>query len=325
MINSCFCMSCALAVILTSWLWIPFFVITSPIWILSILCVYLTLKFCGFWGKVLRIQFEIYEWFMFRSNKPRKYLWKKFYNFINWQFPSDEWQNMNLGYASYTESGKTLELSEDLENERFAYQLYEFLFTGFIEIKGKNVLVDVGCGRGAGLKFLHVKHQIDKSIGLDFSSKNVQFCKKYNSLSGIQFVLADAEKMPLEDCSVDIVICVESSHCFGNFKGVLGEIERILKPKGVFLLADFVGNADKEEYEENFKNFLKLESRKDVSENVLTALKLDTARRVELIEKRAPFLLQRLMMRVAGIEGSTIYNQLEAGDTIYVAYHFTKE
>ena len=325
MFNSCFCMSCGLAVILTSWLWIPLIVLTSPVWVLSMLIVYSTLKFFGFWGKVLRVQYEVYEWLMFRSNKPRRYLWRRFYNFINWQFPGDELQNMNLGYASYTESGKTLELSDDLENERFSYQLYDFLVTEFVEKKEKVVLVDVGCGRGAGLKFLHRKYHFDKSIGVDFSCKNIQFCKKHNGLPGIQFVFGDGEKLALDDSSVDVVICVESSHCFGNLKGVLSEVSRVLKPKGVFLLADFVGNADKEEYEKDFKGFFRLESRKDISENVLTALKLDTQRRIDLIEKKAPFLLQRLMMRVAGIEGSTIYNQLEAGDTIYVAYHFAKE
>ena len=325
MISSCICISFTVFILLTSWLWIPFIIITSPAWLLALFIVYSCLKFFGFWGRVLWVQYEMYEWLMFRSDKPRRYLWKKFYNFVYWLEPSEDLQMINYGYASYTESGQTLNLPQEMKPEQFSYQLYDYIFTSLSTIaKGKTVL-DLCCGRGAGLSYLHKTYENDKSIGVDFCNKNIKACKKLHKSNSIQFILADAEKLPLANESVDVIICIEASHCFGNFKGVLSEVERVLRKKGIFLLADFVGNSDKDEYESNFRNFLKLVDKKDISENVLTALKLDTERRLRLIERKVPFLLQRLMYRVSGVEGSSIYNQLEAGDTLYLAYCFVKE
>ena len=87
MISSCFCVSFTVLVLLTSWLWIPVIIVTSPAWILAMFIVYSGLKFFGFWGRVLWVQYEVYEWIMFRSDKPRRYLWRKFYNFIYWIEP----------------------------------------------------------------------------------------------------------------------------------------------------------------------------------------------------------------------------------------------
>ena len=325
MISSCFCVSFTVFVFLTSWLWIPVILITSPAWLLAMFIVYSCLKFFGFWGRVLWVQYEVYEWIMFRSDKPRRYLWRKFYNFIYWIEPSEELQMINYGYASYTESGKTLNLPQEMKAEQFSYQLYDYIFNSFYNVgKGKTVL-DLCCGRGAGIAYLHKTYENRSSIGIDFSNRNIELCKKFQKSNSIKFTLADAEKLPLDNESVDVVICIESSHCFGNFKGVLNEVQRVLSKKGVFLLADFVGNSDKEDYESNFRDFLKLVDKKDISENVLTALKLDTERRIKLIDRKVPFLMQRLMYRVAGIEGSSIYNQIEAGDTLYLAYCFVKE
>jgi ubiquinone/menaquinone biosynthesis C-methylase UbiE len=287
--------------------------------------VYSGLKFFGFWGRVLWVQYEVYEWIMFRSDKPRRYLWRKFYNFIYWIEPSEDLQMINYGYASYSEFGKTLNLPQEIKSEQFSYQLYDYTYTSLYNIgKGKRVL-DLCCGRGSGLAYLHKTYENESSIGIDFSNKNIELCKKFHKSTPIKFILADAEKLPIANDSIDVIICIESSHCFGNFKGVLNEVERVLSKKGIFLLADFVGNSDKDDYESNFRNFLKLVDKKDISENVLTALKLDTERRIKLIEKKVPFLLKRLMYRVSGIEGSSIYNQIEAGDALYLAYCFVKE
>jgi ubiquinone/menaquinone biosynthesis C-methylase UbiE len=311
-------------ILLTSWLWVPLIILTSPAWALGLFLVYSCLKFFGFWGRVLWIQYEMYEWLMFRSDKPRRYLWKKFYNFIYWLEPSEDLQMINYGYASYSESGNTLNLPLEMKAEQFSYQLYDYLYSTLASQGKEKTVLDLGCGRGAGLMYIHRNYSSKKSIGIDFSSQNIRFCKKYSKMNNLEFFLADAEKLPLEDQSVDVVLCVESSHCFGNFKAVLTEVRRVLRNKGVFLLADFVGNGDLKEYEAEFKDFLEIVDRKDISENVLNALKLDSERRIALIEKKVPFLLRRIMFRVSGVEGSSIYNQLEAGDALYLAYYFVK-
>ena len=288
---------------------------------------YSVLKIFGLWGKFMRVAYDIYEWLMFKSDKPRKYLWQKFFNLICWKFPSPKWRNMNCGYAVDTESGKTIELDREFEDERFNYQLYHYVCTGFKSIEdyeGKHV-AEIGSGRGGGLSFILKYLRPKSALGIDFSRQHFNFCKKHYDCKNLNFSWGDAENLPIKSESIDYVVCIDASHCFGNLKACLSEIDRILKKGGRFFLADFVSTADRDEYEDNFDGFLRLVEKKDISENVLMSLRLDTRRKVELIERVVPLMLRRGMKRFAAIEGSTLYNQIEAGDAVYIAYHFVKD
>lgn len=73
---------------------------------------------------------KAYDYLLFRSGKPRRYLWNRFYNFLAWMFPQQEWRTMNYGYAVDTETGHTIKLNPEDESERFSYQLYHYVATG---------------------------------------------------------------------------------------------------------------------------------------------------------------------------------------------------
>ncbi|MEE4247851.1 MAG: methyltransferase domain-containing protein [Kangiellaceae bacterium] len=54
--------------------------------------------------------------------------------------------------------------------------------------------------------------------------------------------MGDAENLSnIRDGIIDILINVESSHCYGNMPAFLREVERVLKPGGYFSFADFRG------------------------------------------------------------------------------------
>ena len=209
------------------------------------------------------------------------------------------------------------------ESEKFSYQLYHYIATGFRSIEnyqGKHVL-EIGSGRGGGLAFIVQYLKPVSALGIDFSRQQINFCKKNYKIEGLNYSWGDAENLPLKSESVDYIICIESSHCFGNFRTNLSEVKRVLKKGGHYFLADFLSATDRVEYEESFENLFTLVEKKDISENVLASLRIDSKRKIELINK-APYWLRRGLKRFAGIEGSTIYNQMEAGDTVYMAYHF---
>merc|ERR1719335_1617700 len=44
--------------------------------------------------------------------------------------------------------------------------------------------------------------------------------------------------LPFADGSMDVVLCIESSHCFADFERFLAEVRRVLRPGGRFSLAD---------------------------------------------------------------------------------------
>jgi len=329
MIYTCVLISLLVTLIATSWIWVPVVIFTAPLWIGGLLALYILLKALGLWKWVTRMIGDAYDWLMFRSDKPRKYIWQKFYNFLCWMFPQGEWKTMNYGYAVHTETGHTIVLDPDEETERFSYQLYHYMATGFKKfpnLQGMDI-VEVGSGRGGGLAYV-VKYLKPKSaLGVDYSKQQVSFCNEtYNKVENLKYVWGDAENLPISDGVVDLVLNVESSHCYGNQRAFVAEVERILKPGGHFLITDFMATTELGDYEEILKSGnLEMVTKNDVTENVLMSLKLDSNRRLDLIQQRTPRFLHSILKKFSGVEGSNIYNQLESQDTVYVAYHLVKK
>ncbi|CAG9322248.1 unnamed protein product [Blepharisma stoltei] len=327
MLYGCTCISLAIFVLLTSWIWLPFLLVTSPVWLSFTLIAYGLLKGLGFWSQFLRLFIDAYIWLLFRSDKPRKYLWKKFYNFLCRMYPQSGWKIINYGYAINTETGHTIVLDEDEETERYPYQLYHYIATGlkkFPNLAGLTVL-DIGCGRGGGLAYVAKYLKPANAIGIDYSRDQIDFCNKNYNLPNTTFVCSDAEKLLLKNELADIVISIESCHCFGNLRAFVSEVERVLKPGGQFFVADYLAIGDVPEFEECLNSAgLEQQEKQDITENILISLKFDSNRRVDWIENYTPFYFHRMLKRFSGIEGSNVYNQMEAGDWVYLAYHFIK-
>jgi len=56
----------------------------------------------------------------------------------------------------------------------------------------------------------------------------------------VRTAYAKAEAMPFEDASFDLVTCRIAPHHFESIADFLGEVHRVLKPKGLFALVDNV-------------------------------------------------------------------------------------
>jgi len=90
------------------------------------------------------------------------------------------------------------------------------------------ILVELGSGRGA---FRHFS-RLGTYIGIDLSHEALKRCVGY------PFALqADIEAIPLKSGSVDFLFSVATLEHVPNPQAVLGEIDRILKPKGSAFLA----------------------------------------------------------------------------------------
>ena len=103
--------------------------------------------------------------------------------------------------------------------------LYLHLFDD-IDTKNKSLL-EVGCGRGGGITLLSKMFDFKNIEACDLSEANINHCQKH--ADGIKFQVADAEDLDYENNQFDIVINVESSHCYGSMQSFLREIFRILK------------------------------------------------------------------------------------------------
>jgi SAM-dependent methyltransferase len=87
-------------------------------------------------------------------------------------------------------------------------------------------ILDVGCGTGANLEMLD---QFGEAEGVDVSTDALEFCRA----RGLEKVhLGEAEKLPFEDCSFDLVTGLDVVEHLDDDIAGLREMHRVLKPGG---------------------------------------------------------------------------------------------
>jgi len=116
---------------------------------------------------------------------------------------------------------------------------FERLFSLLPLKPGKHVL-DAGCGTGVLVPFI-LERIIPTGIlyEVDFAEKMIEVNRGLHVRENIHFIVADAENIPLDDASCDVVICFS---CFPHFqdKGrAMTVLSRILKPRGTFVVSHF--------------------------------------------------------------------------------------
>jgi len=95
-------------------------------------------------------------------------------------------------------------------------------------------VVDLGCGTGFFTDILASKYQ--QVIGLDISTKMLSFAKQ-NRDQDIFWLEGDANCIPLQDNSVDLIYSNLMIQWLDPLDVALKEILRVLKPGGVFLFS----------------------------------------------------------------------------------------
>ena len=150
-------------------------------------------------------------------------------------------------------------------------------------------------GRGGGADY--IKRYLDPAcvVGVDYSANAVNLCLEYYSVEGLSFVPGDAENLPFEDQSFDIVLNVESSHCYGSMTDFLAQVKRVLKPGGYFMFADFRNLEQLEELEKQLdQTGMCLITHENITPNVLKALDADHGRRFAHIQRGVPKMLAQI-------------------------------
>ena len=266
---------------------------------------------------------ETFRYLCRTSPNIKRSLWRQWYQYLatkNWE---DELLFMNYGFVSLDSELGEIHINENEEKYRLRIQLYHYVANSVV-IEGKNIL-EVGCGRGGGSAYI-ARHLKPKSlIGVDFSQKAINFCKKHHSCQGLSFQHGDAESLPFEDNSFDVLINVESSYCYGHMDRFLAEVRRVLIPGGYFTYADFRGMEDIESLRSDLHNSgLKLIDKKDITPNVLKAMELGHDTKIQSIQEKAPRLLKKSFISFTGTKDSTVYNAFSRGEKEYFRYIFQK-
>ncbi|MDX6576078.1 MAG: hypothetical protein QOE96_2031 [Blastocatellia bacterium] len=231
---------------------------------------------------------------------------------------------MNYGYSSLEGSGTKIVLDEAEQANRYSIQLYRHV-AGAIDLKEKKV-VEIGSGRGGGASYIARHLQPGSMTGIDISKNAVEFCKNYYSVDGLSFTQGDAENIPLADNSVDVVVNLESSHCYGSMAQFLSEVHRVLSPNGYFLFSDHRDRDQINLLREQIENSgLKLIKQNDITLNVVKALDLDNDRKQKIIAHKCPRLLKGEAEEFAAIKGTKTYESFKSGYSRYLSFVLHKE
>ncbi len=134
------------------------------------------------------------------------------------------------------------------DNRQYEHDAEEVAIRRMLKGKHFKHIVDVGGGYGRICPIL--KEFADKVTLAEPSSQQLDIAKDFlDGKKGIDMVLAQADKLPFKDESVDLVTVVRVIHHIPDPSEEFEEIARILKPGG-YLFIEFANYA-------NFKNRIK--------------------------------------------------------------------
>lgn len=226
---------------------------------------------------------------------------------------------MNFGFAALEGNGHTMALDADDEKHRYCIQ--EYLSTlGGESIAGKDLL-EVGCGRGGGaaviMKYAHPR----SVVAMDLSQQAIEMGRKHIRVPSLTFLEGSADRIPFADGTFDVLLNIESSHCYPSMSRFLSEVKRVLKPGGRFYYADFRKRSEYDAWKDQIaRSGLRLVEEVDIRPNVLRALDLDSERKRNLIQRNIPKILHGAFEKFACVRDSENYRSLSEGRWIYARF-----
>lgn len=190
-----------------------------------------------------------------------------------------------------------------------------------VDLSGKKLL-EIGCGKGAGGKFLLRKVPLEKYVGIDLSDEHILLAKQgLEENSRLNFMQGDAEDLPFDGDTFDVVLNIESSHQYPNIGQFYREVKRVMHSDSLFLYADFFDENEIMKCEKAaLAAGLVLQSKMDITKNVCWALEKTSETKSLKIEKGAPKFAQRFIKEWAGTVDSPLYQKLMSGKRSYIHY-----
>lgn len=107
-----------------------------------------------------------------------------------------------------------------------------------LDIQSDDVILDVGCGGGININ--RMASQAKKVYGVDYSIESVNLSrevnKEYINQGKVEVLEGNVQALPFEDDTFDIVTAFETIYFWPDIEKCFGEVKRVLKPGGIFLI-----------------------------------------------------------------------------------------
>ena len=244
-------------------------------------------------------------------NRLSRYVYDGAYGLPQWQ----EISTFNYGYAPCDDS-----VAELWPNEPYQIQLYAEVAKAVQAAACAAEparLLEVCCGRGGGLAYLHATFSPQATIGMDRSLTAIRH--RRNGNAAIAHVQAHALHLPLPEASVDLAVNVEALADLPKLP-FLAEISRVLAPNGIFAVTDTMPHGPEACHlgliDLGRQSGLEVVSFRDITMNVCEACRIDDRRRSELVN-RLPRYLRSIAREWVSLPGTTRFGQFERKERCY--------
>jgi SAM-dependent methyltransferase len=225
---------------------------------------------------------------------------------------------MNYGFSSEPEHS----IVAPDEAEFYCLRLYEHTLRE-TPLAGTDVL-EVSCGRGGGAAFVSKAFRPRRYIGVDLSSENVRLARARNEASDtLKFLIGNAEQLAFSDQSFDVVVNIEASHLYDDRGRFFAEVHRVLRPGGHFCYTDGCW-ADDDCSGELVDTGFELLERREITHEVMRALRRDSERRAALFDSMPDAVLREPYKDWGGVVGYRAFQRFEAGQTRYFSHRLRR-
>jgi acyl transferase domain-containing protein/SAM-dependent methyltransferase len=212
---------------------------------------------------------------------------------------------LNYGYLSSGEGDEApAAVPDGIFNPNSVRLAFELI--GSTDLRKKNVL-DVGCGRGGTVALL-AEHFAAEASGIDLAPEAVAFCRKTHK-QAVRFEVGDAEHLPFEKATFDVVTNIESSHTYPNLRAFYAEVARVLASHGRFLYTDLLPVERWMEVRALLGPLgLKILTDRHITRNVLASCDEISATRAKAFGGS-----NELIDNFLAVPGSAVYEQMRSG------------
>ena len=252
-------------------------------------------------------------------DRVHRYIYDRAYSLPQWS----EISTFNYGYSPLDAS-----VTELWPTEPHQIQLYAEVakaVQGATSQAEALRLLEVCCGRGGGLAYLHATLSPEVTIGIDRSLPAIRHGRNRNP--EVSHLQGHALQLPLATASIDVAVNVEALVDVPKLP-FLAEICRVLTANGVFAVADTMPHGPEACHRGLIglgqKIGFRVTSFRDVTVNVRDACRNDDARRRQLVN-RLPRHLRPIAREWVSLPESTRFGQFDRKERCYFIAVMAKE
>lgn len=253
-----------------------------------------------------------------------KRLSREFYNNVSLQLDStplgEHAMFLNYGYAATgAQEHSPIALPARYLNRNAVKLILELI--GTVDLNGLEIL-DVGCGRGGTAYVINRYFRAKRFVGLDLAPEAIRYCRKTHRYPGFSFHEGDAEQLPFDEGTFDVVTNVESSHNYPDVFAFFLGVHRVLRPGGRFLHTDNVPPATWEAGATYLRGLgMTLEHECDITANVLCSCDETAEQHRQAFQApNDPNAVDTFL----AVPGSPIYDDMKNSKSAYRILHWRK-